>query len=113
LFHKLVWLVHDHGLRKVRSRQRSLLLRFPAQIETSVSREASSLLEIKQSRSPSMPVRRLRVGIALEKSNWFRPVITVAADIYIVRWISNVSSTHAQQLLQNIIRISRRKFDTL
>jgi hypothetical protein len=24
-----------------------------------------------QSRSPSMPVRRLRVGIALEKSNWF------------------------------------------
>jgi hypothetical protein len=26
---------------------------------------------IIQSRSPSMPVRRLRVGIALEKSNWF------------------------------------------
>ena len=31
------------------------------------------------------------------------------------RWISNVSSTHARQLLQNInkvFRISRRKFDT-
>jgi hypothetical protein len=55
-----------------------------------------------QSRSPSMPVRRLRVGIALEKSNCSR-------------WISNVSSTHARQLLQNInkvFRISRRKVDT-
>jgi hypothetical protein len=33
----------------------------------------------------------------------------------IQRWISNVSSTHARQLLQNInkvFRISRRKFDT-
>ena len=49
-----------------------------------------------------MPVRRLRVGIALEKSNCSR-------------WISNVSSTHARQLLQNInkvFRISRRKFET-
>jgi hypothetical protein len=49
-----------------------------------------------------MPVPRLGVGIALEKS----------IDS---RWISNVSSTHARQLLQNInkvFRISRRKFDT-
>jgi hypothetical protein len=45
--------------------------------------------------------------IALEKSN------TMMKSI--VRWISNVSSTHARQFLQNInkvFRISRRKFDT-
>jgi hypothetical protein len=68
--------------------------------------------DAQQSLSPSMPVRRLGVGIALEKSNWVRPVIGWRQ---IVRWISNVSSTHAWQLLQNINKvfgISRRKFDT-
>jgi hypothetical protein len=50
--------------------------------QRSVSREALGP-RMKQSRSPSMPVRGLRVGIALEKSNWFRPLINadwLAAD---------------------------------
>ena len=38
--HSLSWqLLHMRDRKHVRSRQRSLLLRFPAQIETSVSRE--------------------------------------------------------------------------
>ena len=63
--------------------------------------ELNALSFLTQSRSPSLPVRRLRVGIALEKSNCSR-------------WISNVSSTHARQLLQNINKVFRicRKFDT-
>jgi hypothetical protein len=43
--HSLSWqFLHMHHRKRVRSRQRPLLLRFPAQIETSVSREACAQL---------------------------------------------------------------------
>ena len=41
--HSLSWqFLHMRDRKRVRSRQRSLLLRFPAQIQTSVSRETHS-----------------------------------------------------------------------
>jgi hypothetical protein len=56
-----------------------------------------------QSRSPSMLVRRLRVGIALEKSNWF--TLDFQREFYPCSAIvANINK---------VFRISRRKFDTL
>ena len=55
----------------------------------------------KKSRSQSMPVRRVGVGILL---------------VFDSRCVCDVSSTHARILLENIskvFRISRRKCDTV
>ena len=47
-YHSLSWqFLHMRDRKRVRSRQRSLLLRFPTQIETSVSREKTILLHSK------------------------------------------------------------------
>jgi hypothetical protein len=55
-----------------------------------------------QSRSPSMPVRRLRVGIALEKSNWF--TLNFQREFY--------ACSAMLRNINKVFRISRRKFDT-
>jgi hypothetical protein len=57
---------------------------------------------LSQSRSPSMPVRRLRVSIALEKSNWF--TLNFQREFY--------ACSAMLQNINKVFRISHRKFDT-